>query len=59
MLSAVDHVIMRVWCVRLNGTLADECCSRAGVQRAMCCVLEKRVLHILCMVSVAGHSQQR
>ena len=57
MLRADDHVIMRVWCV-LNGTHADECCGHAGVQRAMCCVLEKRVLRILCMVGVAGHSQQ-
>ena len=59
MLHAGNHVIMRVWCVQLNGTHADECCGRAGVQRSMYGVPEVRVLHIPCMISVAGAGLSR
>ena len=46
--------------MQLNGSHADECCGRAGAQMGMRGVLlEVGVLHITCMVSVAGRSQQR
>ena len=39
--------------------VADECCGRAGVQRGICCVLEARVVQIVCMLTVAGRPHQR
>ena len=58
MLRAGDHVIMTVWCV-LNGTHSGKCCGRVGVQRGICCVVEARVVQIVCMLFVAGRPHQR
>ena len=40
-------------------TCKYESCGCAGVQRGMCGVLEVRMLHIPCMVSVAGRGLSR
>ena len=40
-------------------TCRYESCGCAGVQRGMCGVLEVRMLHIPCMVSVAGRGLSR
>ena len=55
---ADDHVIMRVWCMRLNEHM-HESCGRAGVQRGMRCVFEVRVMQRVCMMTIAGRPQQR
>ena len=53
---ADDHVIMRVWCMRLKEHMRS---WFAGVQRGMRCVFEVRVMQRACMMTIAGRPQQR
>ena len=59
MTHADDHVIMRVWCMRLNEHMQMSAVGRAGVQRSMCCVLEVRKQRAACVVTLEGRPQQR
>ena len=56
---ADDHVIMRVWCVRLNEHMQMSAAAVLGVQKGMRCVREVRVLHRACIVTLEGRLQQR
>ena len=56
---AGDHVIMRVWCVRLNAHMQMSATAVPACKGGMCCVLEAHMVQIVYMITVAGCLHQR